>query len=157
MSDSQTIAEIGQQMQQQVTPNRTTAEEVERFLAELPEEAPDPAGHRLLIAVYTPPKRTAGGVLKPDEYHDREQTSAQIGFVVALGPTAYDRHIDAPERRDPKYQAGPWVKEHDWVVLPKWERVARLRVPGNETLEFRVINDDEIVARLDDPTTVRPF
>ena len=137
-------------------PTADPAQDAQRFIDNLPDEAPDPVGHRLLIAVYTPPKQTSGGIIKPDEHHERERASAQIGFVLAMGPTAYDQHLD-PEYRDAKYRGGPWCQVHDWVVLPKWERLARVKVPDNDELEFRFLNDDEIVATLTSPTLVQPY
>lgn len=100
---------------------------------------PEPAGYRLLIALPEIEQKTDGGIIRPDAVIDRERVSAVVGYVLKAGPEAY-----ADEKKFPK---GPWCKEGDFVLMQAYTGV-RLRVRGKE---FRVINDDQVVAVVDDP------
>ena len=65
-----------------------------------------------------------------------------VGYVVSLGPDAYsDSH---------KFPEGAWCKEGDWVIFGRYAG-ARFQIEGGD---MRLLNDDEILACIDDPEAI---
>ena len=106
------------------------------------ERLPNPTGYRMLIIPYYPPERTKGGVFVPDQVRDREAFATVAAYVVKLGPDAY--------KDEQKFPTGPWCAEKDWVLIGRYAG-NRFKVEG---LEVRVINDDNIIATILDPTDI---
>ena len=46
-----------------------------------------------------------------------------------------------------KFPEGPWCKEGDWVIFGRYAG-ARFQIEGGD---MRILNDDEILACIDDP------
>ena len=103
---------------------------------------PKPTGWRILIMPYNPPKKTAGGVELPDEVHERERLATVVGLVMAVGPAAY--------KDESKFPEGPWCKEQDWVLFGRYAG-SRFKIEGGE---LRLLNDDEILGVIDDPSYI---
>lgn len=101
--------------------------------------APKPQGYKLLIALPEIDEKTEGGVYKPDALRDREKVAAVVGFVVAMGPDAY--------KNDERFPSGPYCKQGDWIIMQAYTGT-RVKVHGNE---FRLINDDQVSAVVEDP------
>ena len=114
------------------------AEEEESETSKLP----TPTGWRILIMPYTPPKETKGGIALPDEVHERERLSTVVGLVMAVGPLAYRDTNKFGDSTD------PWCKEKDWVLFGRYAG-SRFKIDGGE---LRILNDDEILAVVDDPS-----
>lgn len=106
---------------------------------ELRAKLPEPKGYKLLIALPKVNEKTDGGVFLPTERRDAESTASIIGFVISMGPDAYN---DAK-----KFPTGPWCKEGDFVMFRSYSGT-RFKVSGEE---FRLINDDTVEAVVDDP------
>jgi|TARA_R100001460_G_scaffold2321_4_gene7654 chaperonin GroES len=106
------------------------------------ERLPRPTGWRVLILPYTLPESTKGGILLSDETRSREQLATNIGYVVSLGPDAY---ADTG-----KFPDGAWCKEGDWVMFGRYAG-SRFKIDGAEP---RLLNDDEILAVIDDPRDI---
>jgi len=88
---------------------------------------------------------TKGGIYLSKQTVDRERLTTVVGYVVALGPDAY---------KDPnKFPEGPWCKEGDWVVFGRYAG-ARIQIEGGD---LRLLNDDEILALIDDPEDILGF
>jgi co-chaperonin GroES (HSP10) len=51
-----------------------------------------------------------------------------------------------------RFPNGPWCKEKDWVLITKYAG-SRIRIEGGE---LRIVNDDEILAVIDDPRDILP-
>jgi co-chaperonin GroES (HSP10) len=49
-----------------------------------------------------------------------------------------------------KFPNGPWCQKGDWIVFGRYAG-ARLNIDGGE---IRILNDDEILARINDPEDV---
>jgi len=49
-----------------------------------------------------------------------------------------------------KFPNGPWCKKGDWVVFARYAG-SRVKIDGGE---IRILNDDEILAKLKDPKDV---
>jgi chaperonin GroES len=115
--------------------NTKTAAPTEELLAKLA----TPAGYKLLIAMPEVEKTTVGGVYLPEGHRDAEGTASIIGYVIALGASAY-KHPD-------KFPDGPWCKAGDFVIFRSYSGT-RFKVDGRE---FRIINDDTVEAVVADP------
>lgn len=113
-------------------PNAAPTEEL---LAKLP----TPTGYKILIAMPEVEKTTAGGVYLPDERRGAEETASMIGYVLAVGDSAY--------KDDRKFPTGPWCKVGDFVIVRSYSGT-RFKVQGKE---FRIINDDTVEAVVADP------
>jgi len=102
---------------------------------------PVPTGWRILIMPYTPPKVTKGGIEIPDEVLDRERLAINVGLVMAVGPLAY--------KDENKFgNEPPWCKKSDWVMFGKYAG-SRFSIDGGE---LRLLNDDEVLAVVEDPS-----
>lgn len=106
------------------------------------ERLPQPTGWRILILPYRGPKQSKGGVLYADETVERNSLTTVVGYVLAVGPDAYNDKA--------KFPAGPWCKKGDWVMIGRYAG-ARFRIDGGEV---RIINDDEVIATIMDPADV---
>ena len=51
-----------------------------------------------------------------------------------------------------RFPDGPWCKEGDWVLITRYAG-SRIKIDGGE---LRIINDDEILAVIDDPRDILP-
>ena len=103
---------------------------------------PKPTGYRMLILPFAPAEKTKGGIYLAKQTVDRERLTTVVGYIVALGPDAYKDLNKFPE--------GPWCKEGDWVIFARYAG-SRFRIEGGEV---RILNDDEILACIDDPDDI---
>ena len=103
---------------------------------------PSPTGWRLLILPYRGKGKTDGGVLLPDAVIDRESLATVCGFVLKAGPLAYDDKE--------KFPGGAWCKEKDWVIFGRYAG-SGFKIDGGEV---RILNDDEIIAVIQDPEDI---
>ena len=103
---------------------------------------PTPTGWRILVMPYVPPKVSKGGIEIPDEVHERERVATNVGLVMAVGPLAYK------DTSKFDLDAKAWCKEKDWVLFGKYAG-SRFSIDGGE---LRLLNDDEILAVIDDPS-----
>jgi co-chaperonin GroES (HSP10) len=120
---------------------------VEKIEEQTPEEVavpiakqlPEPSGYRILIALPEADEKTEGGIIKAASLVERESVGSICGFVIKLGPDAYN-----DERRFPN---GPYCEEGDWILMRSYTGT-RFLVHGKE---FRLINDDSVEAVVQDP------
>jgi|TARA_R100000687_G_C6432141_1_gene156239 co-chaperonin GroES (HSP10) len=123
---------------------------VEKIEEQLPEEIavpiakqlPEPSGYRILIALPEADEKTDGGIIKAASLVERESVGSICGFVMKLGPDAYN-----DKRRFPN---GPYCEEGDWILMRSYTGT-RFLVHGKE---FRLINDDSVEAVVQDPRGV---
>lgn len=102
---------------------------------------PTPTGWRILCAVPEVDKRFEGSSLvKADTYIKAEEHATAVLFVLKMGPLAY---TDKARFGD----SGPWCKEGDFVLVRMYSGT-RFRIFGRE---FRLLNDDQIEAVVQDP------
>ena len=106
---------------------------------------PSPTGWRLLILPYRGKGKTEGGLYLPDKVVEDNQISTQVGFVLKMGPMAYK----APE----KFPSGPWCAQKDWVMFARYAG-SRFKIDGGEV---RLLNDDEILAKIQEPEDILHF
>ena len=106
---------------------------------------PSPTGWRLLILPYRGKGKTEGGLYLPDKVVEDNQISTQVGFVLKMGSMAY---------KDPeKFPSGPWCAEKDWVMFARYAG-SRFKIDGGEV---RILNDDEILAKIQEPEDILHF
>ena len=106
---------------------------------------PNPSGWRLLILPYRGKAKTEGGIYIPNKILDEDQVQTVVGYVLKQGPLAY---ADTD-----KFPNGPWCEEKNWVVFARYAG-SRFRIEGGEV---RILNDDEILATIDDPEDIISF
>jgi co-chaperonin GroES (HSP10) len=68
-----------------------------------------------------------------------EEHGTAVLFVLKVGPEAY--------KDEKKFPSGPWCKEGDFVLVRTYSGT-RFKVYGKE---FRLLNDDQIEAVVQDP------
>ena len=105
---------------------------------------PDPSGWRLLVLPFTPKEKTKGGVILTDKTIEDSQLTASVALVLDTGDDAY--------KDKEKFPSGAWCKQDDWVLITRYAG-SRIRIDGGE---LRIINDDEILAVIDDPRDILP-
>ncbi len=114
------------------TGDKTTDERVASKL-------PQAQGYKILIGVPEISEKTEGGVFMPDGLKSAEETASIIGFVMKLGPDAYNDQN--------KFPNGAYCKEGDFVIFRSYSGT-RFKIHGKE---FRLINDDTVEAVVEDP------
>ena len=108
---------------------------------EAAENLPKPAGWKILIAIPRLKEATRGGILKPSDVLEREQTAMIVGFVIALGADCYT---------DKTRYSKPWCKEGDFVLMRSYAGT-RFMYMGQE---YRFINEDVVEGTTPDPRGV---
>ena len=103
---------------------------------------PNPTGWRILVLPFKMGEKTKGGVLLGQESLDRQQVASQCGNVIAMGDACY---VDKE-----RYPKGPWCKVGDWVIFARYAG-SRIEIEGGEV---RLLNEDEVLATVQDPTDI---
>ena len=109
------------------------------------EKVPDPAGWRMVLYPLKLKNKTSSGLHLTDETVEQSQIATNVCKVLKMGPSCYKGQ---PE----KFPDGPWCKEGDWVLITRYAG-SRIRIEGGE---LRIVNDDEILATIDDPRDILP-
>tara|TARA_B100001013_G_C24496940_1_gene397535 strand:- start:252 stop:722 length:471 start_codon:yes stop_codon:yes gene_type:complete len=102
---------------------------------------PNPTGWRMLILPFKMGEKTKGGVVLADETIERSQVASTCGLVLRMGPYCYNKE---------KFPEGPWCKKGDWVIFARYAG-SRILIDGGEV---RLLNDDEILATIDNPEDI---
>jgi co-chaperonin GroES (HSP10) len=106
------------------------------------ERLPKPTGWRLLVLPYRGKGKTEGGVLLPDQVVDRDSVATVCGLVLSVGNLAY--------KDKDKFPGEPWCAERDWIIFGRYAG-ARFKIDGGEV---RILNDDEVIAVIQDPEDI---
>ena len=103
-------------------------------------QLPEPMGWKLLCAVPDVEDKFEGSnIIKPEKLARVEEHSTTVLFVLKLGAEAY--------KDEAKFTSGPWCKEGDFVLVRAYSGT-RFKIHGKE---FRLINDDQVEAVVEDP------
>ena len=108
-----------------------------------PTQLPEPSGYKLLIALPEVDEKTDGGIIKAQATSQLEEVGSIVGFVMKLGPDAYQDKS--------KFPNGPYCKEGDFILMRSYSGT-RFNIHDRE---FRLINDDSVEAIVDDPRGIR--
>jgi co-chaperonin GroES (HSP10) len=111
----------------------------------LMDRMPQPTGWRMLILPYRGKGVTSGGIAITKSILDEDQIQTVVGYVLKQGPLAY--------KDKEKFPDGPWCKEKEWVVFPRYGG-SRFRIEGGEV---RILNDDEVIATIADPDDILSY
>ena len=111
----------------------------------LKERLPQPTGWRLLVMPYMGKATTEGGIHIPDAIRDREALATVVAYVLKVGPLAYRDSAKFGE------ESHSWCKEGDWVCIGRYAG-ARFKIEGGEV---RIINDDEVIATIQEPDDIK--
>lgn len=103
---------------------------------------PQPSGWRLLVMPYQGQAKTNSGLYIPDEVRERERVATVVAYVLKMGPMAYG---------DKEKFGSPWCKEGQWVCIGRYSG-SRFKIDGGEV---RIINDDEVIATIEDPGDIK--
>jgi|TARA_R110002020_G_scaffold91650_1_gene222554 co-chaperonin GroES (HSP10) len=135
----QEISELELKMQEK-------AAQAESDVVDLPilEKLPQPTGWRVLILPYRGKGKTEGGLFIPDATVDREALTTVCGYVLKVGPLAYQDTTKFGLLQE------PWCKENDWVIFGRYAG-SRFKIDGGEV---RLLNDDEILAKIQNPEDI---
>ena len=107
------------------------------------ERMPNPTGWRMLILPYKGKAVTKGGIMLAKETIDRESLATVVAYVIKMGPLCYtDKN---------KFGEKPWCQEKQWVLIGRY---AGARFKLGDDAECRIINDDEVIATIDDPDDI---
>ena len=109
------------------------------------ERMPTPTGWRILVLPYRGKGKTDGGIYLPDAVVQEQTVSTQVGYVLKVGDLAYK---DAE-----KFPMGPWCDQGDWVMFARYSG-SRFKIDGGEV---RILNDDEILAKIQEPEDILHF
>lgn len=106
------------------------------------DRVPQATGWRIIVLPYKGVEKTKGGLLLTDKAIEEQQLTTNVGLILNMGPDAYaDKN---------KFPNGPWCVKGDWIVFAKYAG-SRVKIEGGE---IRILNDDEVLAKLDDPKDV---
>ena len=108
------------------------------------DKVPNPSGYRITLFPLKLESKTKSGLYLTDETVQESQLTTNICKVLKMGPDAY--------KDKEKFPTGPWYKLDDWVLITRYAG-SRIRIDGGE---LRIINDDEILAVIDDPRDILP-
>ena len=106
-------------------------------------QLPKPSGYRILCAIPEVEKEFESGLLKADQTLHYEEVLTTVLFVIELGPDCYSD-------KD-KFPTGPWCKKGDFILV-RPSSGSRIVIHGRE---FRIINDDNVEAVVDDPRGIK--
>jgi co-chaperonin GroES (HSP10) len=110
--------------------------------ASVKDRIPSPTGWRIAILPYRGSEKTKGGIVLSEETQKRTQLATVCGYVLKVGDLAYGDEA--------KFPNGPWCKEGDWVIFGRYAG-SRIGIDGGE---IRILNDDEIIGRVNDPEDI---
>lgn len=88
--------------------------------------------YKVLVKPVEAKKETKGGILLPDETHERDEHATMEGEVVNISPLAFSYETDAPK---------PTIGQ---TVI--FQRYAGLVIVGADGIKYRLMNDKDVVA-----------
>lgn len=101
---------------------------------------PDPTGWKILCVVPDVSETyDNSSIVKADAFMKAEEHGTTVLFVLKVGPDAY--------KDTAKFPSGAWCKEGDFVLVRTYSGT-RFKIFGKE---FRLLNDDQIDAVVQDP------
>ena len=109
------------------------------------ERMPSPTGWRILILPYKGKGKTESGIYLPDQVVEQNQVSTQVGYVLKMGTLCF--------QDKEKFPFGALWMEKDCVMFARYA-CSRFNIDGGEV---RILNDDEILAKIKNPEDILHF
>ena len=116
--------------------------DIENLDGSVKDRIPKPTGWRIILLPYKGAEKSKGGILLSDQTREKQQITTVCAYVLAVGPLAYKDEAKFPE--------GAWCKEGDWIIFGRYAG-ARVGLDGGE---IRIINDDEVLAVINNPEDI---
>jgi co-chaperonin GroES (HSP10) len=110
-----------------------------------------PIGWRVIIRPYAPPKESAGGIIYGGDSMESEEYLTYVGQIVAMGNLCYKAITRSGINLadvDPKPKIG------DWIIYGTY---GGQKVIMKNGVKYLSMNDDGIMAIVDDPTQFRAY
>lgn len=127
-----------------VGPDRFVMENIAK-----PATAPiHPIAYRILVKPRKVERKTRGGIALPDDVVDKNTIVVQVGQVIEVGDSAFTSSDAFPGPRAP-YGVG------DWVVFAPHTGLQVIVEEDGERVEYRLMNDDHVLARADNPDIIK--
>lgn len=109
------------------------------------EAAPNPSGIvpmdlRILVRPDTVEEKSKGGIILPESAQEKEKYAQCKATVVAIGENAFE---EAATRSAAFVKPQPGTR----VLIAKYGGVL---LKGNDGVEYRIMNDEDIIARLEE-------
>ena len=114
----------------------------ENNIKDVEDQLPEPVGYRILVLPFKQKDKTSGGIILADDTIERSQVASTCGLVLDVGPDAY--------KDKERYPDGPWCKKGTWVIFARYAG-SRIKIDGGEV---RLLNDDEVLATVEDPEDI---
>lgn len=95
-----------------------------------------PVGHRVLVRPIKTERVTGGGIIIPESTADKNDKAQIKALVIDYGTTAW---------KAAGFGGEPWANRGDTVLTGKF---AGVMVKGSDGVEYRLVNDDDIQARI---------
>ena len=138
MSESQLILPPGISLPPRIQPKDAQDKDIPQ--EDKAKSLPEPTGWKLLCVVPDVADTFEGSsIIKADQFMKQEEHATTVLFVLKVGPDAYK---DAS-----KFPTGAWCKQGDFVLVRTYSGT-RFKIFGKE---FRLINDDQVDAVVEDP------
>jgi co-chaperonin GroES (HSP10) len=102
-------------------------------------QVPDPVTYHILCVLPDAEKEYEGGLLKASQTLQYEELLSPVLFVAKIGPDAF--------KDTTRFPSGPSCKVGDFVLVRTYSGT-RFKIFGKE---FRLINDDQVDAVVQDP------
>ena len=134
--------EAGEKVDEAYVPEDTRVLDPTLLEKSVLERMPQPTGWRILILPFQGMGVSKGGIHLLQTSVDRETLATVCAYVVKMGPLCY---------KDAKFGNKFWCKEKQWVLIGRYAG-ARFRL--GDDAECRIINDDEVIATIHDPTDI---
>jgi len=99
---------------------------------------PKPAGFRVLLKAREVDEKTKGGIILTDDSREAAKFSCVVSQVIGMGSDCYHDKSES------------WCKINDWVLTAKYVGL-KFKYEG---VEYSMINDDEVLAVVPDPTKI---
>ena len=101
-----------------------------------------PKGWTILVKPYKMDEKTEAGIIIPDQTRQDYDLAEMISLVIEIGPDAYDKR---------KFPNGPRCKVGDLVICAPYQG----QKINFKTFSLKLINDDQVLATIDDPEKLK--
>lgn len=117
-------------------------------VAEKIQPAVRPVGYKLLVRPIKPQEKTRGGIILAQETTQHIEYVTCVGEVVAMGADCYQHS---------KFNGHQWCRVGDVVSYGKHAGQTIHINEENETVVYRFLNDDEVIAVVSDLSRVKVY